>query len=250
MSLVSADVLGRAAPQADAAPPGTVEMATAYAQPWLALYSSLPAVPPATCAAAGLVDELENLQLALLADDPAALRRRSSWWGRLLGRDLLVQQQAQQLAGGMPAVIARADAQARQLGADTAQQQALADALLMLDALAQAWLAQGQGFIADAALAAPVAPALRTRLQHLQRMRLLGQQGLQHAQLLVASGQGLLQRYAGLREALLAAWKQQQALRAADPALQARILAQLAQMRQGLDSLPGADPAAPPSSFP
>ena len=250
MSLISAAALDQARPPADAVPPASPAMAMAYAQPWLALQADLPVLPSTTAAAAGLVGELENLQLALLADDPAVLRRRSGWWGRLLGRDLVAQQQAQQLAVGLPAVIARADAQARQLDTDTARQQALADALQQVDALGLAWLEQGQGFVAQAGQDRPVAQALQQRVQHLQRMRLLGQQGLQHAQLLVASGQGLLQRYASLREALLAAWKQQQALRAADPALQARILAQLAQMRQGLDSLPSADPAAPPSSFP
>lgn len=234
-------------PAADALPPDSLARAMDFAQPWLAFCQQLPPVPGGTPAAAQLVVELENLQLALLADDPASLRRRAGWWGRLLGRDLLAEQRAQQLAAGLPAVVARADAQARQLAADITRQQDLAAVLQQVDALADAWLLQGQGFATDAGLPAPVLLALQGRLRHLQRMALVNQQARQHWLQLATTGQALLQHYAALRDVLLPALRQQQALRRADPALQARIVDQVAQMRLRVDAMADTAPAVPPS---
>ena len=248
MSEAPAAALSAPAPAADMPVPSSLAGAMAYAQPWLAFCHGLPPVPAGTPAAAGLVAELENLQLALLADDPARLRQRAGWWGRLLGRDLVAEQQARQLASGLPAVVARADAQAGLLASDIARQQAQAETLQQADTVADAWLQQGLGFLAQPTLPAPVVPALQARLRHLQRMALLNQQARQHWLQLAGSGQALLQHYVCLRDVLLPAWRQQQALRSADPALQARIVAQVAQMRLQVDAM--TDPAATSPSPP
>lgn len=242
-----AHALSQATPVAGAAVPDSLAGAMEYAQPWLAFCQRLPPVPAGTAAAAQLLAELENLQLALLADAPVRLRQRAGWWGRLLGRDLVAEQQAQQLAAGLPAVVARADAQARLLAADISRQQALARTLQQADAVADAWLQQGQGFASGGALPAPVLQALQARLRHLQRMILINQQAGQHWLQLAASGQALLQHYASLRDVLLPAWRQQQTLRTADPALQARIVAQLTQMRLQVDAMADPAAAAPPA---
>ena len=248
MSADLANALVLAWPAAGVSSPDSLAQAMDYAQPWLLFCQRLPPVPAGTPAAAQLVAELENLQLALLADDPASLRRRAGWWGRLLGRDLVAGQQAQQLAAGLPAVVARADAQADQLAADITRQQDLAAVLQQADAVADAWLQQGQAFVSEGALQAPVLMALQARLRHLQRMALINQQARQHWLQLATSGQGLLQHYASLRDVLLPAWRQQQALRTADPALQARIVAQVAQMRLRVEAMTDtAATASPPS---
>lgn len=230
-------------PSVQAQAPTTPMAAAEYAQPWVSMLLGMPAVPATSAAALALVVELEHLQLALLADDARAHQRRVGWWGRLLGRDVQAQAQAQQLAAGIAAVISRADAHARLLATDILDQQQCADTLAQAGPALEGWLQAAGQFEQAAVLEPAIGQALQARRLHLQRMALIATQWQQQWLQLVAAGQQLLQRYAALRDVLLPAWRQQAALRALDPELHDKIMAELAQMRRRLSVA-----AEPPSS--
>lgn len=219
-------------PPVQAQAPTTPMAAAGYAQPWVSMLLGMPPVPSSSPAALALVAELEQLQLALLADDPRAHQRRVGWWGRLLGRDVQAQAQARQLAAGIAAVISRADAQARALVTDIAGQQLLADTLAQAGPALEGWLLAASRFNQQAVLEPPIAQALQARLLHLQRLALIAAQSQQQWLQLAAAGQALLQRYAALRDVLLPALRQQAALRALAPALHDKLVAELAQLRR------------------
>lgn len=219
-------------PSVQAQAPTTPMAAAEYAQPWVSMLLGMPPVPSSSPAALALVAELEQLQLALLADDTRAHQRRVGWWGRLLGRDVQSQAQARQLAAGIAAVISRADAQARALATDIAGQQLLADTLAQAGPALEGWLLAASRFNQQAVLEPPIAQALQARLLHLQRLALIAAQSQQQWLQLAAAGQALLQRYAELRDVLLPALRQQAALRALAPALHDKLVAELAQLRR------------------
>ncbi|MBB4126186.1 fused signal recognition particle receptor [Xanthomonas translucens] len=238
---MSADI-APALPQPPAVPPemGDAQAAARYAAPLLDAVGQLLAPrDDAADSGAALVHELERIQQALQARDPQRIRRASGVLGRLLGRDLEAQAEAETLSAQLGVVLLRADQHA--LGV----QQRL-DGHGALAAAAEAGVAALERWIA-AVLApaggAPLADAWSWRLQHLQRLAAAWRLEAAQWRLLQQQGNDLLQRYRHIREVLLPAWRQaESAMQAAHGAAntnraaqaQQRILAEVQAMRARL----------------
>jgi len=170
----------------------------------------------------GLVAALARIALALQASDPARLRRQESWWGRLLGRDVERQAQAQ----GLQAQLGVLALQARELAQGLAQRvQQRARAIIDNDAAAaalEAWATFGAAQLAMLEGAAQA--ALAPRVDHLQRLATLRRIESGQWRLLQEQDEALLQRFVRIHDVLLPAWRQ--------AALARQALAQAAQAEQ------------------
>ncbi|EVT73250.1 cell division protein FtsY [Stenotrophomonas maltophilia 5BA-I-2] len=170
----------------------------------------------------GLVAALARIALALQASDPARLRRQESWWGRLLGRDVERQAQAQGLQAQLGVLALQAREQAQGL-AQRVQQRARA--IIDNDAAAAAlevWATFGAAQLATLQGAAQV--ALAPRVDHLQRLATLRRIESGQWRLLQEQDEALLQRFVRIHDVLLPAWRQ--------AALARQALAQAAQAEQ------------------
>ena len=170
----------------------------------------------------GLVAALARIALALQASDPARLRRQESWWGRLLGRDVERQAQAQGLQAQLGVLALQAREQAQGL-AQRVQQRARA--IIDNDAAAaglEAWATFGAAQLATLQGAAQV--ALAPRVDHLQRLATLRRIESGQWRLLQEQDEALLQRFVRIHDVLLPAWRQ--------AALARQALAQAAQAEQ------------------
>jgi fused signal recognition particle receptor len=236
---VSADA-APALPEPPASPPAArdAQAASGYAAPLLeAVAQALAARAAAPDAGAALVQELERIQHALQARDPQRIRRDSGLLGRLLGRDLERQAEAETLQAQLGVVLLRADGHAEAL---QRAGQAHAD---MAD-VAEAGMAALERWIAAAPAPDPaLAPAWSRRLDHLRRLAAAWRLEAAQWRLLQQQGDDLLQRYRHIREVLLPAWRQAatapQAARGGDQTARAaqaqrHILAELQAMRARL----------------
>ncbi|WDS36467.1 hypothetical protein [Pseudoxanthomonas sp.] len=156
---------------------------------------------------AALVEQMQQIALALQARDPVGIRRRTGLFGRLLGRDMEAQLQAEQLAGQLGVLLVRADAlathlQAMAIGAEDLAAQATDSALAIDDWVAAGSQAQGS---ADDAWCA----ALSRRLDHLRRMASVQRMQVAQSRIVQAQTHELLERYRRIRDILLPAWRQQ-----------------------------------------
>ncbi|WP_223495953.1 hypothetical protein [Stenotrophomonas indicatrix] len=170
----------------------------------------------------GLVAALARIALALQASDPARLRRQESWWGRLLGRDVERQAQAQGLQARLGVLALQAREQAQGL-AQRVQQRARA--IIDNDAAAaalEAWATFGAAQLAMLEGAAQA--ALAPRVDHLQRLATLRRIESGQWRLLQEQDEALLQRFVRIHDVLLPAWRQ--------AALARQALAQAAQAEQ------------------
>ncbi|WP_154231507.1 hypothetical protein [Stenotrophomonas indicatrix] len=170
----------------------------------------------------GLVAALARIALALQASDPARLRRQESWWGRLLGRDVERQAQAQGLQAQLGVLALQAREQAQGL-AQRVQQRARA--IIDNDAAAaalEAWATFGAAQLAMLEGAAQA--ALAPRVDHLQRLATLRRIESGQWRLLQEQDEALLQRFVRIHDVLLPAWRQ--------AALARQALAQAAQAEQ------------------
>ena len=170
----------------------------------------------------GLVAALARIALALQASDPARLRRQESWWGRLLGRDVERQAQAQGLQAQLGVLALQAREQAQGL-AQRVQQRARA--IIDNDAAAaalEAWATFGAAQLGTLQGAAQV--ALAPRVDHLQRLATLRRIEGGQWRLLQEQDEALLQRFVRIHDVLLPAWRQ--------AALARQALAQAAQAEQ------------------
>lgn len=163
--------------------------------------------PVAATAAQRLVAEMDGIRQALQAADVAAIRRSVGLIGRLLGRDVELQERAEQLAEQLDICLLRADADMRSLhGELMAQQRQAARVQVAVTAIEQ-W--------ADAGAATPPAQeesirhALQRRLQHLRGVAGLRRTEAGQLQLLHAQGLELIERYQRIRDVLLPLWRQQ-----------------------------------------
>lgn len=177
----------------------------AYGSPLLQVLGE-PAPLQAGSGGEGLVAALARIALALQAGDPARLRRQESWWGRLLGRDVARQAQAQELQAQLGVLALQAREQAQGL-AQRAQQreQAIIDNDAAAAAL-EAWATFGAAQLAmleGAALA-----ALAPRVDHLQRLATLRRIEGGQWQLLQEQDEALLRRFVRIHDVLLPAWRQ------------------------------------------
>lgn len=157
-------------------------------------------------AAARLLAVLTELGTVVQSANPAAARRRVSWWGRLLGRDVEQELDAHDSQSRLGVLLVQAEAAAQGIRAQLAQQAAAqeraADAAITLDAWADA------GQMQMTALAAPLQDVLAQRLDHLRRLAALQQVEAGQWQLLREQNAALLARSQRITETLLPAWRQ------------------------------------------
>ncbi|KLI98855.1 hypothetical protein [Luteimonas sp. FCS-9] len=192
-------------------------------------------------AAAMLVERLRAVHLAMRADDPRALRRKAGLLGRLFGRDLALQAEADALAARLGVLLRDADRAADALAAHVDGQRACLDRLeAALDALRRAAADHRPPVDDDDA----VRLARERRLQHLLDVDAAHALGARQLALLHAQGLALLARYRNIRDVLVPAWRQRAlgagtvdgvAQAAAASAIEADIAAELAGMAATLD---------------
>lgn len=177
-----------------------------------------------------LVLALARIALAVQGADPARLRRQESWWGRLLGRDVTRQAQAQALQSQLGVLVLQAREQAQRLQGHLQQRQAaIAHAQTAAQAL-QHWADAARPLLAT--LPAHAQAGLAARVDHLQRLSALRTLDAGQWQLLNEQDQALLQRFAHIHDTLLPAWRQaalagQAQARAAQAAQAADLQAQI-----------------------
>ncbi|MHC9086250.1 hypothetical protein ACYX7E_14660 [Luteimonas sp. RIT-PG2_3] len=134
----------------------------------------------------GIADSIASIRDALLADDPAAARRRTGWWGRLLGNDIEQQARAEQLAADLPWWLVRAREQLASLDRHVEDldrsHAALSTLLARMQAGIDAAARQHPTLDASDPLQAMAAPATRlaSRLAHLGKLHLAHQLSLSH----------------------------------------------------------------------
>lgn len=157
-----------------------------------------------------LIAALEQLRLAIQAGQPATIRRRSGLFGRLLGRDVEIQLQAEQLAQQLGVLLIRTDALATTLAAQAATRSVEAPQIAV-DAI-ERWIAAGQTWLGRGGQAWNA--ALAQRLDHLRRLTALHRLDVERLTLLDAQVQDLLARYGRIRDVLLPAWRQQASVQA------------------------------------
>lgn len=182
--------------------------AGALAQYGAPLLQALQAGEPALTGDGGqaLIAALERIALAVQGGDPARLRRQVGWWGRLLGRDVDRQAQAEALQAQLGVLALQATEQADGLRRQVQQRaalirwhQAAADAL-------QQWADHAHLHLPS--LPVPLQPALAARVQHLQQLATLRRLEMDQWHLLQAQDDALLQRSARIHDVLLPAWRQ------------------------------------------
>jgi fused signal recognition particle receptor len=148
------------------------------------------------------------------AHDAGAIRRSVGLLGRLLGRDVEAQAQAERLAGQLDVCLLRADGIVGELqkALPERQQQAMrtVEAVNAIDA----WAEAGERLLQDAATPAGAeraltVAALQRRLHHLRGVARLRALEASQLQLLHAQGVELLERYQRIRDVLLPLWRQQ-----------------------------------------
>ncbi|MGH8052732.1 MAG: hypothetical protein ACREP4_02260 [Stenotrophomonas sp.] len=219
-----------------------------YGAPLLAVVEQKTSPSDNDHAAVRLVAEMDNIHQAMRAHDVGAIRRSVGLLGRLLGRDVEAQAQAERLAGQLDVCLLRADGIVADLrrGLPVRLEQAafVGAAVNAIDA----WAEAGERVLLD--VQAQVGPdkelisaALQRRLQHLRSVARLRALEASQLQLLHAQGVELLERYQRIRDVLLPLWRQQvlatqaagMSARLASAAdAQARILAEVEAMQARL----------------
>ncbi len=173
-----------------------------------------------------LVEALSRLALALQAGNPARLRRQTGWWGRLLGRDVERQADADALQAQCGVLLLNAQAHARRLGAAVeAGTHAAAADLHGAQALEQ-WA--DAGTVLGAGLPTDAQGTLHQRVVHLRTLASLKRVQAGQTQLLQAQDAALLDHFQRIAEVLVPAW--QQAVRAGRTRTHARQNEQAAQL--------------------
>lgn len=163
--------------------------------------------------AARLLAVLTQLGAAVQAANPAAARRRVSWWGRLLGRDVEQELDAHDSQSRLGVLLVQADAAAQSMRAQLAQQAAAQARALDAASILDAWADAGDQQMA--ALPVPLQDVLAQRLDHLRRLAALQQVEAGQWQLLCEQNAALLARSQRITETLLPAWRQTQLARRA-----------------------------------
>lgn len=157
--------------------------------------------------AVGLIEVLARIALALQSADPAQLRRQAGWWGRLLGRDVERQGEADALQPQLGVLLVQAEDRARALQACAVQRQnAMAAAEQAVIAL-EHWIHAGSLQLPGLSTTEQQA-VLAQRLDHLRRLAALQRSEALQWQLLQAQDDALLARFRRIADVLLPAWKQ------------------------------------------
>lgn len=160
--------------------------------------------------AAGLIDALARLALALQAADPASLRRQAGWWGRLLGRDVERQRDADALQPQLGVLLLQAEACAARVQAAAAQRQAAVATSEQAAAALQQWVDAGSQALPGlpGGDGGALQGVLAQRLDHLRRLAALQRNEAAQWQLLLAQDEALLARFRRIADILLPAWRQ------------------------------------------
>lgn len=157
-------------------------------------------------AAARLLAVLAQLGAVVQAANPAAARRRVSWWGRLLGRDVEQELEAHDSQSRLGVLLVQADAAVQGVAAQLVQQAAAQERATDAAVILEAWADAGHAQLA--ALAPPLQDVLAQRLDHLRRLAALQQVEAGQWQLLREQNAALLARSQRITETLLPAWQQ------------------------------------------
>ncbi|MCD9029852.1 hypothetical protein LDO26_16805 [Luteimonas sp. BDR2-5] len=200
--------------------------------------------------AAVLVQRLGALHLAMRADDARGLRRKVGLIGRLLGRDVALQADADALAARIGVLLRDVDRAADALATHAAAQQACIDAVEAGCARLAQVEAEGQARLDAMPAAADTLPGdaaaqLARRLDHLRTVLTTHALTARQLALLRAQSTALLARHRNIRDVLVPAWRQRAlgagavagAVQARDAAaIEAQIASELAGMTATLDS--------------
>ncbi len=188
----------------------TVSALSEYAQPLLdaiARHARGQGSASEDGSAAGLIEVLARIALALQSADPAQLRRQAGWWGRLLGRDVERQRDADALQPQLGVLLVQAEDRARALQACAVQRQTAMAAAEQAAIALEHWIDAGS--LQLPSLSATEQHAVfAQRLDHLRRLAALQRSEAVQWQLLQAQDDALLARFRRIADVLLPAWKQ------------------------------------------
>jgi fused signal recognition particle receptor len=200
------------------------------------------ATPAAARAGQPLLDLLAQLALVLQSAAPGGVRRQTSWWGRLLGRDVERELDAQDWQPRLGVLLTQVEVATQALREQGSRYLAAQATALDAARATQRWVDAGAGQLP--ALPAPLQPVLAQRLDHLRRLAAVQQLEAGQWQLLFEQDNALLARSQRITETLLPAWRQALLARRADDQqqrntqaarLQAQITAELASAQARLD---------------
>ncbi|WP_282245674.1 hypothetical protein [Stenotrophomonas sp. PS02300] len=189
-----------------------------------------------------LLDLLAQLALVLQSAAPGGVRRQTGWWGRLLGRDVERELDAQDWQPRLGLLLTQVELAAQALREQGSRYLAAQAAALDAAGATQRWVDAGAAQLPT--LPAPLQPVLAQRLDHLRRLAAVRQLEAGQWQLLYEQDSDLLARGQRITETLLPAWRQAVLARRADDQqqrnaqaaqLQAQIAAELASAQARLD---------------
>ncbi|WP_312237736.1 hypothetical protein [Stenotrophomonas sp.] len=188
----------------------TVAALAAYAQPLLdaiARQAQGQGSASEDGSAAGLIEALARIVLALQSAEPAQLRRQAGWWGRLLGRDVERQRDADALQPQLGVLLVQAEDRARALQARAVQRQTAMAAADQATLALERWIEVGSLQLPRLS-ATDQHAVFAQRLDHLRRLAALQRSEAAQWQLLQAQDDALLARFRRIADVLLPAWKQ------------------------------------------
>lgn len=162
--------------------------------------------PAAGGAGQPLLDVLAQLAVVLQSATPGGVRRNTSWWGRLLGRDIERELDAQDWQPRLGVLLAQADAAARSVHAQRSMDQAAQATALEAAQALEHWADAGTAQVP--LLASHLQPVLAQRVDHLRRLAALQRVEAGQRQLLLEQDTALLARSQRITETLLPAWRQ------------------------------------------
>lgn len=160
--------------------------------------------------AAALAACLHDLHRAMQAGKPREIRRGTGLIGRLLGRDVVAEAEADGLRQRLGVLLADADRSADHVRTHAVSQQSVHDALAQGIERIEGAIRSARGWLdGDVARAAhPARGALERRLGQLATVQASWQVGMQQLQFLHRQQLELLARYQRIRDVLLPVWRQ------------------------------------------
>lgn len=189
---------------------------------------------------AALLAELDAVVATVDYTDPERSRRRTGWWGRLLGRDLVAQAQPDPVGNRIRLHLTAAQAQADALAAGTAALEPLTNDLQQRIATLEALIARERA--ARPAAITDRADALQRRLAHLELIATSWRTTVAQIALVRSHAAQLLDRHTQVRDVFAALWQERTAAQAVATQLAPD---RIARLHQALRELRAATPAFP-----
>lgn len=162
--------------------------------------------PVAAEAGRPLVDVLAQLARVLQSATPGGVRRQTSWWGRLLGRDVEGELDARDWQPRLGVLLAQAGHALQAVREQQAQRQAAQARAVDAAQVLEQWAEAAHARVLS--LPAPLQDVLAQRVDHLRRLAALQQVEAGQWQLLAEQDAALLARSHRITETLLPAWRQ------------------------------------------